>query len=232
MHRAGGGARRLTLWRWALLAGIGVIIVSLAFDQVPGIHACGVPNPILALEFVTTPAELAAQLPAYCRTEQIAAHRTALWLDALVFIPVYAAFLILALFALLRDDPRARSLVASACAAVLVAALLDQIEGTQLFALLDGAPPLALLWVAVRGKFVLLALATGIAGWLIMRGGGWRSIAGVVIFGGALISFAGLLGQVDLVMRGNSIAWMTLILFAAIRAFSRASAGRLQNPLP
>jgi hypothetical protein len=222
----------VTRWRWALLAGIGVIATMLTFDRVPGIHACGVPNPMLALEMVTTPAELTAQLAAHCRTEQIAAHRVALWIDALVFIPVYTTFLILSLLALLGDAPQAKRLVVAGCIAVLVAALLDQIEGVQLFALLDGASPGALLWVAVRGKFALLALAMGIAGWLLVRRGGWRSAAGVAIIGGALLTLAGLGGRTGLIMQGNSLAWITLILVAGVCAVSRASAGRWQNPQP
>lgn len=215
----------MTLWRWALLAGIGVIAIGIGFDSVPGIHACGVSDPVIALEFVTTPGDLLAQLPAFCRAEQTDAHRTALWLDALVFIPVYSAFLIFSLLALSRENPRSTRLAATGCAAVVVAALLDEVEGFQLFRLLAESPPspetIALLMPAVRGKFVLLGLAAGCVGWLLTRHGGWRIVAGVGIFGGALMSVAGLATDISLVMRGNTIAWLTLIVVAAIGAFSR-----------
>jgi hypothetical protein len=225
VHRAREGARRLSLWRWALLTGIGVIAIGVGFDRVFGIHACGVPNPILALEFVTTPADVLAQLPAFCRAEQVDAHRFALWLDALVFIPVYAAFLILSLLALSREDPRATRLAATGCAAVVVAALLDEVEGFQLFRLLAENPPsqetIALLMPAVRGKFALLGLAGGLAGWLLIKRRGWRVFAGVGILGGALLSVAGLATDTSLVMRGSTIAWLTLIVVAAVGAISR-----------
>jgi hypothetical protein len=225
MHRTREGPRRLSLWRLALLAGIGVIAVSLGFDRVPGIHACGIANPVITLEFVTTPADVLAQLPAFCRSEQVAAHRTALWLDALLFIPVYSAFLIVSLLALARENARAMRLAATGCAAVVVAAMLDEVEGFQLFRLLAENPPsqdtLALLVPAVRGKFALLGLAAALAGWLLIRRRGWRLAAGVGICGGALLSVTGLVTDTSLVMRGNSIAWLTLIVVAAICAFSR-----------
>lgn len=225
MYRSGTGARRLTLWRWALLAGTGVIAIGIGFDRIPGIHACGIPNPVLALEFVTAPADVLAQLPGGCRNEQVAAHRSALWLDAMLFIPVYASFLILSLLALSKENARATRFAATGCAAVAVAALLDEVEGFQLFRLLVEIPPsqetIALLMPAVRGKFVLLALAAAIAGWLLIRRGGWRIIAGGATAGGALVSVAGLATDMGLIMLGNVIAWLTLFCVAAIGSFSR-----------
>lgn len=214
----------MTIWRWAALAGLATIAISVAFGMIPGIHACGLPGePILNFEFVKSPADVAALFPDHCRAEHVVAQRHGLWLDSMGFIPVYSAFLILSLVALRRESGNASRLAGAGIILTLVAALSDQVEGIQLFKLLDTLPghqsTIDILIPAVRIKFALLAVAIGIGAWLHFLQPGWRKVAGSVMALGALMSLAGLVGDRGLLMQGGAISWLTLFLTNAVLAF-------------
>lgn len=214
----------MTIWRWAALAGLATIAISIAFGTIPGIHACGLPGePILNFEFVKSPADVAALFPDHCRAEHVAAQRHGLWLDSMGFIPVYSAFLILSLVALRREGGNASRLAGTGIVLTLVAALSDQIEGLQLFRLLDTLPgqqsTIDILIPAVRTKFALLAVAIGIAAWLHFLKPGWRKLAAAVMAVGAALSLAGLIGDRSLLMQGGAISWLTLFATNLVLAF-------------
>lgn len=214
----------MTLWRWSALAAVGVIACIFAFGAIPGLHACNIAkDPILAFEFVTSPAEVAALFPESCRAAHEPAQRTGLWLDGLVFIPVYSAFLILGLMALRREG--GEQVARWAIGAVVVAALADQFEGLQLMRILNALPgeqsTIDLLMPAVRGKFALLAIAAGVAGWLHVKRGGWRLAAGTVAILGAIWSLSGLSGNHPWVTQGSGLAWLALIAAAFILSFRK-----------
>jgi hypothetical protein len=217
----------MTLWRWAALAGFGVIVIALAFGRIDGMHACGAGgDPILAFEFVTSPAEVARLFPEPCRAVHAAAQHKGLVLDALGFIPVYSAFLILSLLALRHTAGSAeRRLAGLGIAMTVIAALCDQFEGVQLLHLLATLPgdqgTIDLLMPAVRSKFALLALALIVAGWLLVRARGWHILPGVAIFGLALLSLSGLAGNHAMVMQGSVLGWFALIAVALIKSVKR-----------
>ena len=229
MHRTGKGARRVTLWRWAALFAIGVILCGIAFGRIAGIDACGVAaDPILAFEFVTNPSEVARLFPEHCRSVHVAAQYRGLLLDCLIFIPVYTAFLTFSLRALRHEArPFERRLAAAAIAMTFVAALSDEFEGVQLWRLLGALPGdqsiIDLLMPAVRIKFGLLALAVMIAGALLFRMRGWRILPGIAMIGGSALSLAGLLGEYEMVMQGSGIAWIALILTVFVSAAAKPS---------
>jgi hypothetical protein len=219
----------MTFWRWAAIAGLAVLCFTIAFGAIPGIDACGAGgNPILAFEFVTSPAEVAAQFPPDCRDVHAAAQYRGLWIDAMGFIPVYSAFLILQLFALDRERP---SPVARwAMLAVLAAAASDQFEGIQLFRILADLPGtqdmIDLLMPAVRIKFALLA-AVGIAiGALHLRFVLWRKLFGSVMIAGGLVSLAGLFGRHELVIQGSTLSWTAMLIAAIILSLRRDNANQ------
>lgn len=222
----------MTIWRWAALAALGVIACAVGFAIIPGIGSCGTANdPILAFEFVRSPEEVAALFPESCRDVAVAAQRNGLLFDALVFIPVYCAFLILSLIALRREG-RAPRIAGAGIAAVLTAAALDQFEGLQLWRILAEMPGtremVALLMPAVRGKFALLSLAVLAIGWMHLGAPGWRRFAGGAIMLGASWSLFGLVSDYHRVSEGSALAWLVLIgttfAVAARRGFS-SSAG-------
>lgn len=218
----------MTPWRWAALAGLAALAISAGFGRIPGIDACGLGgDTILKFEFVRTPADVEALFPAFCRTEHMLAQRQGLWLDAMGFIPAYSAFLILSLIALrLESRPAAARLTGIAIILTLAAALCDQFEGLQLFAILADLPGtqarIDLLIPAVRTKFALLALVVAIAGWLHLQQPGWRKPAGALILGGALWSMAGLAIERDWLLQGSALAWLALFFTNVILATRRS----------
>ena len=214
----------MTIWRWAALAAVGVILCAIGFASIPNINICGTAtDPILAFEFVLNPEEVAALFPQNCREAVVEAQRTGLLFDALVFIPIYSALLILSLVGLRRERPS--PLAGAAIAAVVIAALLDEFEGLQLWAILSNMPGtaenIALLMPAVRGKFLLLALAVGVIGWLHVRVGGWRMLAGIAMIGGAALSIFGLFTDYHRVAAGAALAWLILIVTTLVLAARR-----------
>jgi hypothetical membrane protein len=218
----------MTLWRWASLAGLIALAISILFGMIPGIAACGLPGePIINFEFVRTPAEVAALFPETCRAVHVAAQRQGLWLDALAFIPFYTAFLTLSLSALRREDREGvGKLVGLGSGMTIVAALCDEFEGIQLFHLLDGLPgtqaTIDLLVPAVRLKFALLAIVITIAGYLHFRRPGWRKSAGAIIAVSGVFALVGLFHDRVWLMSANSVAW--LVLFAVNVAQAARSA--------
>jgi len=219
----------MTIWRWAVLAGLVAMAISIGFGTIPDIHACGLPGePILNFEFVRTPAEVATLFPEGCRAEHVVAQRTGLWLDALSFIPSYSAFLLLSLAGLRREGGSMTAKLAGlAMAMALVAAICDEFEGVQLFRLLADLPgtqsTIDLLMPAVRTKFGLLSLVVSLAGWLHFRQPGWRKVAGAVITLGGLWSFAALFLDRNWMMQGSALAWLVLLGTNAVLAARKAA---------
>lgn len=211
----------MTIWRWAALAAVGVILCAIGFASIPDLGICKTSvEPILAFEFVRSPVEVMALFPAGCRDAAVEAQIVGLLLDCLVFIPIYSAFLILSLAGLRREQ--ASPLIPAAIAAVIVGALLDWFEGLQLWAILSNMPgteeTIALLMPAVRGKFLALALAVITIGWLHLRARNWRMVAGLAMIGGSLWSILGLLTDYHRVMQGSALAWLALIVTTLVLA--------------
>lgn len=218
----------MTIWRWAALAALGVIACLVGFSNIPGIGSCGGSgDPILAFEFVRSPAEVSALFPPSCRAEAVAAQRNGLLLDGLAFIPIYSAFLILSLVAVRREG-RGDKVAGVAIVAVIVAAVFDQFEGLQLWRILSGFPGtddmVTLLMSAVRGKFALLSLAVIVIGWLHLRVGGWRMASGAVMILASLWSLVGLVSDYHRVSEGSGIAWLILIATTFALALRKAPA--------
>lgn len=211
----------MTIWRWAALAAVGVILCAIAFGSIPDLGICETsPEPILAFEFVRSPVEVEALFPFTCRVAAVEAQRVGLLLDFLGFIPIYSAFLILSLLGLRREG--AHPLIPIAIAAVIVAALLDEMEGFQLWSILAAMPgtdsDIALLMPAVRGKFALLALVVGAIGWLNLRARDWRMVTGVIMIAGSTWGILGLFTDYHRVAGGAAPAWLALILTALVLA--------------
>lgn len=225
-------------WRWCAAAGVAAFLCSWGFGRIPGLVACGPSGglgPILAFEFVRSPADVAALFGAEpCRSTLVAAQRAGLLLDGLGFIPAYTAFLVLAVLACspakagVRSAPREwapafagqHPVSIAVIAGLLIAGLADEVEGALLWLVLrdlPGSPALidALRW-PVHIKFALLAAGTsGIAILLLSH----RRIGGIVaalaITIGACTAVAGLVsGPSPVMMLGFTIAWVTILLCA------------------
>jgi hypothetical protein len=220
----------LTLWRAAAVAALLTILVALGFGLVPGINACGPDASWVAFQTVDSPAAVSKRLcdqPAF-----VPALRHSMWLDALVFIPVYAAFLGL-VFRALRPVPRPIWLLGIAALAVGVVA--DQVEGFRLLAILDALPGTQTMIdgvnVATLVKKLGLSLITLAIGLLLIRERSVVRLLGAVIalsgltaaiasFGGAFGAYGALINQYGLL-----IAWLALAIVTAINGFRRARTG-------
>lgn len=217
------GAR---LWIACALIGVVTIAISIGFGMIPNIAGCGDvgrAGSIIAFELVRTPADVAAlfgQPP--CTGPFVEAMRLATWIDALAFIPAYSAFLITGLLAL---RPNGRIVSLAGIAAILLAALFDEIEGVQLFRImadLPGRQPVIdLLIPLVRGKFALLGLGALAIGWLLAKPGGVGRITGLLVTIGGALTMVGLYGDDNarFLTLGSAISWLTLLGVAGVRSF-------------
>ena len=226
-------------WRWSLAAGAAAFACAWGFGRIPGLTACGDTgglSPIIAFEFARTPAEVAALFGGEpCRSALAAAQRTGLWLDAIGFIPAYTAFLSLAARAL------AGRWALPIIAGLVIAGLADEIEGVVLFRILDTLPGTqalldALFW-AVRLKFLLLGLATGMVAVLLVAT--LRQVAagfGIVAAFGAAQALLGFFEPAPAdMMRGFTLGWVSLLVVALIASVapwlvSAAPASRPRAP--
>ena len=177
----------------------------------------------MAFELARSPAEVATIFgTGSCRATLIAGQVKGLWLDELVFIPSYAAFLVLAAWAARNPAPRLAWL---AIAFVLGAGLLDEIEGGLLYAILrdlPGTPTLiALLYGEVRAKFTLLALGALLIGWLMLRSRRPGMVLALPIIGGSLFSGALIASNMHApaLMQGYRWSWTALLVAALIGSF-------------
>lgn len=162
----------------------------------------------------------------------MAAQRSALWLDALGFVPAYTAFLSLAAWAVAGRTGW------PIVVALLIAGTADEIEGVLLFGILadlPGTQPLldALFWI-VRLKFLLLGLSTLAIGVLLVLT--FRRVAvgwGLTISVGATYA---LFGFFDLprpgMMLGFSVAWAALLFLAAFASLVPSLVSRERAALP
>lgn len=200
----------------------------------PPVDPCGPTHgagPIIAFELVRSPAALAELFgPPSCSSAFQAAQIRASWWDALAFIPTYAAFLALGASAL-RNDTRRLSRIA--IAVLLVAALLDQIEGLILFQLAAHwqAPPdlFGALFLVVRPKFALLGLGSLLLAALAWRGTLLAKIGAVPLAAGGLASLWFLFANPHdpAMMLGHRYAWMALLALAAIGSLNSRWVNRI-----
>jgi len=225
-------------WRWCVVAGIATLAASTAFGYM-GIKPCGDTGgagAIIALELVRTPAALAQLFLGYgqgsaCSDALAAAQGRALLLDSLAFIPAYGTFLFLAAKAL---GPAQRRLAWAAMAAVLAAALLDEVEGlilSQLLAIWQSPPDLfdALFWV-VQPKFALLGIGEILIAALLLRGTWFARIAALPMLAGGLVSLYFLFANPydPLMMRGHRWAWTALLIVAILAAIRPSLVARTE----
>lgn len=123
-------AERSWWWRCAG-AGLIVMAISIYFGLISNIEGCatdleaGNLGSIIAFELVRMPADVAALFGTPpCTGPFVAAMRHATWVDSLIFIPAYSAFLICALLALRGYGGS----LASIGIAAVAATMFDQLE--------------------------------------------------------------------------------------------------------
>lgn len=165
-----------TAWRICLGAGLVILVLTFMSGQQSLAKPCGaLPDnyaPIVAFELARSEADLQlifGQPGSDCRNEVIARMDSINWLDVLVFIPVYGAFLV-GFF--LGARAWNMSLANIGVKLALVAVVTDYVENLCLMQLtpdLDATSAwLALLPWATGAKWLALGAAAGLAGFIFI----------------------------------------------------------------
>jgi hypothetical protein len=214
-------------WRLCAVAGLATLAASMGFGRIPDLVACGPTHgagPIIALELVRNPAELAELFGAPpCSEKFRIAQLSASWWDALVFIPAYATFLVLGAWALRHG---ARTLGLAAMGVLFAAALFDQVEGVILLQILPVGPDAQslfdMLFVVVRTKFALLGIGELMLSLLAWRGTLVAKLTAVPLAAGGLVSLWFLLSEPHhpWMMQAHSYGWMALLALAVVGAIN------------
>lgn len=211
----------MTRWHKAGIAAFAAIAVSAAFGFIPGSETCPAHPPLPAwgaFQKIESVAEAQAFLIGDCP----GALKLGMAFDALVFIPVYAAFLLFVASA--ARAPRPLWIAALAMLAIGISA--DEIEGLRLLGIIDANGGTATTIIAANAatwtKDLLLALATVPVGLAVYESGGWRRVSGgiatlgaAVAATGAVMAFPGL--------PALAVAWLTLAITAWVMMVSRAA---------
>jgi hypothetical protein len=194
------------------------LAVGISFGLVPSSEACRAvaPHPWAAFQQISS-VEQARTILAACQADHL---RAGMWIDALAFIPVYAAFLLAAFWA-----ARARHIVALIGVAMLAVGIVaDEIEGLRLLGIIDsGATSQALILAANRatfGKDLFLGLATATAGLAFWMMPGWVRAAGALMIAAAVAAVVStMLGQSNALLM--LIAWLTILFVALAKSVAK-----------
>jgi hypothetical protein len=214
-----------------------VAIVAYNLTQ-PPMTICGDLNPnyqpIIAFELARSVPDLHAifgDAPGACRTALTARFAFINTADNYLFIPLYGIFLFFFFLAIRNRDERLARLGAMI---VLASCLADYIENTCLFGI--AASPdvhgsaLSLLPWATGVKWMGLALAGAIGGYILSRAGGWRWIIAGLCFAGLLIVAAAMADPHSfgyLASNGVTISWVIFLIADAIFVL-RPQAARIE----
>jgi hypothetical protein len=216
----------MTLWRWCALFGVLTIIVALSFGAVPDIDACGPAKGAgqwVDFQDVNRAADVAALIRPDCADRFVPALRASMWLDALVFIPIYGAFLILAMGALRNGS---NAVLTMAFVTLIGGMAADQIEGIRLLSILQSLPgtdSMALSVAHARGtKELLLALATLLLGVAMIGKPGWLKAAGCIITAASILAMAGTVFGLAAGRVGLLLGWLCLTIVALAMARKKA----------
>lgn len=211
-------------WRLCAIIGLPALVVSRMIGQSAGLADCGHPGglePVLAFEFVRNAADVGqVLLGGGCRAGQ--AH--GLFLDNLLFVPLYTLFVISAAWAAGLTRGADRRVAIAAATAILIAAASDLIENATLAAILDGGDDFDRLFWAVRIKFGLIAVGEMLVGMLLLR----HTL--LLRFAGYMVIVAGASAFITLVL-GVPIAMMKPIALGLILLFCVAIAASIRPSL-
>ncbi|MBI1330655.1 MAG: hypothetical protein GC166_12230 [Alphaproteobacteria bacterium] len=166
-------------YRFSLVLGVLLIALSFYSQNQPKLEICGSLaqnyNPVIAFELARNVSDLQALFgaaPGACRSTLAANMDQITWIDCLIFVPIYGAFLVLFFMGMRSRDERMAQM---ALWAVIIAVAADYAENICLFAL-SGAPDRPSIWLS------LLPFATGIK---------WLGLGLAGALGGAILSLRG-----------------------------------------
>lgn len=229
-------------WRLCCVAGLLIVILTLVSAQQAPPRPCGGLDanyaPIIAFELARNDADLQALFGSEddpCRAQMIARMDAINWIDALVFIPIYGAFLVFFFMGMQERNARLARIGIQLAVAAIVTDYVENLCLMQLTPRLDASS----VWMA------LLPWATG-AKWLAL--GAIAAVAGLMfanvkprkllIIGGpvAAISLLVLVTVIAALVQPASygpvlspavgVSWLILLLTALISALIRSDSRR------
>ena len=219
---------------WAAVAAVGVMVLIFAtmllsdFRFEAGAYPPGYGDPIYALEFARTPADVAAVLgqeggPGYgAKIAKLSnATRADIW-----FAVAYAGFLFTTFAALLRTGS-GHTLCVFGMALSIVAGASDIAENLTMLRMFSDQttlPGLTYLWIPVRLKFFALGATAFLSGWLFLAKAtlSGRIAGAACLVGGAICLVALAMPSTLGWTLGNAIglAWVAITVFASWQTWS------------
>ncbi len=213
----------MTLWRWCAGFGLLTIVLAASFALVPDIDACGPPKGAgqwVDFQNINNVDDVRALIRPDCAARFVPALKSSMWFDALVFIPVYGAFLGLAIFCNRKNRTKAALITSCVLFAGVVA---DQVEGLRLLGILNSLPGTDDMTQDSRNariaKEALLILATLGVGTLLFQERGTVRVLSVCVIAGCVLGFLGLMLQTALGEMGLLVAWLALFGAAVVKSF-------------
>jgi hypothetical protein len=210
-------AQRL-FWVFLLMSAIWVALTAWEASEymrptcpargVPGHWTCALERPIAELTLAASPAELKAGIdrgsPGQFESWNLAITRVHACMDLITLGLFWAAFLLFALQCARSWLPRA--VIGAASGAALLGLVKDVLLLRAVGAMRHGAAFAFTPRVASIGSWLLLAMATALAGILLVRmAGTWRRMLGILLFATAAVTIGGLW-------------WTPLLMIAAVLA--------------
>jgi hypothetical protein len=220
MYRARESDRVLTRWRWSALLGLATLIIAIGFAAVPGIDACG--PAISAGQWVDFQNSGVLRAATTQRAVCVGALKASMWLDAIAFIPAYAAFLSTALLA---AGAGRRAILLAGIGSLIVGVISDQVEGVRLLGILNALPGttemIAASQKARHAKEAFLQLSTLVVGTAMILHPGSLRLAGIGVVAASALALLGTLVGFAYGENGLLIAWLILFLVAAFHGFRK-----------
>jgi hypothetical protein len=228
-----------SLWALTVLFGLATLVLGSWFSRVVPATGCAMPpqrgvTALLAFQMARTPADMEAVFGRDgdpCRPGMVAALDRANTVDLYGFIWTYGAFLLCFLLAIGRrgGGPAARLGIVA-----LVAGLgLDVLETASQLRLTGELPgtasALQALAIGSTGKYIALSVVTLCAGVaMVARGRICGRLAGIACVAGSVAAVVGLLAPSHraLLTTGTAIAWVVILVYAAVSLLWRGRARR------
>lgn len=219
--------------RISLIAAL-LLIAIVAYNLTqPAMTICGDLNPnyqpIIAFELARSVPDLHAifgDAPGACREAVVARFAFINTADNYLFIPLYGIFLFFFFQAVRNRD---ESLARAGAILVLAACLADYVENTCLFGIAANpdvhGSALSLLPWATGVKWMGLAIAGAVGGYILSRRGGWRWIIAGLCLAGLVIVTAAMINPHSfgaMASNGVTISWVIFLIADATFVLRRS----------
>lgn len=223
-----------TAFRFSLAAGLIVLALSVFSMLQPPPQPCGsLPKnyaPIIAFELARTQADLDAifgSTEGPCRTAMIEKMDAVNWVDALLFVPIYGAFLLFFFTGMRERDPRLGN---AGIAASWIAIVGDYFENTCLMQLTPSLDVTSIWFTllpwATGIKWLALGIGCGLAAALFATRSPRNVLLCLLCVPGFLVSVVTLIDPAKLgpyLSLAIGLGWLAFLIAAVVGSFRRVA---------